>query len=120
MKRGNATLLDDPAYKSKLAELEIDLLATEFTELRSLASAANGAEPGPESSILKLKGTEIQQRIQKLTVRLVAFIPPRGARSQWATVSPRAVCPAICQPRLYDLWRCFRGAKDVVQRTCWG
>jgi alkylation response protein AidB-like acyl-CoA dehydrogenase len=68
VKRGNATLLDDPAYKSKLAELEIDLLATEFTELRSLASAANGAEPGPESSILKLKGTEIQQRIQKLTV----------------------------------------------------
>ena len=68
VKRGNATLLDDPAYKAKLAELEIDLLATEFTELRSLASAANGAEPGPESSILKLKGTEIQQRIQKLTV----------------------------------------------------
>ena len=68
VKRGNATLLDDPAYKSKLAELEIDLLATEFTELRSLASAASGAEPGPESSILKLKGTEIQQRIQKLTV----------------------------------------------------
>lgn len=68
VKRGNSTLLDDSAYKSKLAELEIDLLATEFTELRSLASAANGAEPGPESSILKLKGTEIQQRIQKLTV----------------------------------------------------
>ena len=64
VKRGNATLLDDPAYKSKLAELEIDLLATEFTELRSLASAANGAEPGPESSILKLKGTEIQQRFK--------------------------------------------------------
>ena len=68
VKRGNGTLLDDPSYRAKLAELEIDLLATEFTELRSLASAANGAEPGPESSILKLKGTEIQQRIQKLTV----------------------------------------------------
>ena len=68
VKRGNGTLLDDPNYRAKLAELEIDLLATEFTELRSLASAANGAEPGPESSILKLKGTEIQQRIQKLTV----------------------------------------------------
>ena len=33
-----------------------------------MASAAAGAEPGPESSILKLKGTEIQQRVQKLTV----------------------------------------------------
>lgn len=66
--RGNGTLMDDPGYKAKVAELEIDLMATEYTELRSLASASTGAAPGPESSILKLKGTEIQQRIQKLTV----------------------------------------------------
>ena len=66
--RGNATLMDDPAFRGKIAELEVDLWATEYTELRSLASAAAGAAPGPESSILKLKGTEIQQRIQKLTV----------------------------------------------------
>ena len=66
--RGNGTLMDDTAFKSKVAELEIDLLAVEFTELRSLAAAASGDDPGPESSIMKLKGTEIQQRIQKLTV----------------------------------------------------
>ena len=68
VKRGNGTLLDDSAFRGKVAELEIDLLAAEFTELRSLASAQAGAAPGPESSILKLKGTEIQQRIQKLTM----------------------------------------------------
>ena len=68
VKRGNATLMDDPAFKAKVAELEVDLMAVEFTELRSLASAQAGGDPGPESSILKLKGTEIQQRIQKLTV----------------------------------------------------
>jgi alkylation response protein AidB-like acyl-CoA dehydrogenase len=68
IKRGNGNLMDESSYKSKIGELEIDLLATEFTELRSLASAAAGGEPGPESSILKLKGTEIKQRIQKLTV----------------------------------------------------
>jgi len=66
--RGNGTLMDDPDFRAKVASLEIDLLAAEFTELRSLASAQAGAAPGPESSILKLKGTEIQQRIQKLTV----------------------------------------------------
>ena len=38
--RGNGSLLDDPSYRMKLAELEVDLMATEFTELRSLASAA--------------------------------------------------------------------------------
>ena len=68
VKRGNGTLMDDPSFKTKVGELEVDLLALEFTELRSLASAQEGAAPGPESSILKLKGTEIQQRIQKLTV----------------------------------------------------
>lgn len=68
VKRGNGTLMDDPAFRTKVAELEVDLMAVEFTELRSLAAAAGGSEPGPESSILKLKGTEIQQRIQKLTV----------------------------------------------------
>ena len=65
VKRGNGTLMDDPAFRGKVAELEVDLLAVEFTELRSLASASAGSDPGPESSILKLKGTEIQQRIQK-------------------------------------------------------
>ncbi|MEM7079535.1 MAG: acyl-CoA dehydrogenase family protein [Pseudomonadota bacterium] len=65
---GNGDLMDDSGYASKIASLEIELMATEFTELRSLSSAANGQDPGPESSILKLKGTEIQQRIAKLTV----------------------------------------------------
>jgi alkylation response protein AidB-like acyl-CoA dehydrogenase len=68
IKRGNGTLLDEPAFRGKIAALEIDLLALEFTELRSLAAASSGAALGPESSIMKLKGTEIQQRIQKLTV----------------------------------------------------
>ena len=66
--RGNGTLLDDPQFRNKVGRLQIDLLALEFTELRSLAAAASGKAPGPESSILKLKGTEIQQRIQKLGV----------------------------------------------------
>ncbi len=68
VKRGNGSLMDEPGFRAKVAELEVDLMALEFTELRSLAAASSGAGPGPESSILKLKGTEIQQRIQKLNV----------------------------------------------------
>ena len=68
VKRGNGSLMDEPSFRAKVAELEIDLMASEYTELRSLASASAGSAPGPESSILKLKGTEIQQRIAKLTV----------------------------------------------------
>ncbi|HIK72593.1 MAG TPA: pimeloyl-CoA dehydrogenase large subunit [Gammaproteobacteria bacterium] len=74
--RGNSNLMNDSGYKAKIAELEIDLMATEYTELRSLASASAGAELGPESSILKLKGTEIKQRIQKLTVEASGIYSP--------------------------------------------
>jgi alkylation response protein AidB-like acyl-CoA dehydrogenase len=63
---GDGNLFDDTAFRAKVAEVEIDLMALEFTELRGLAAAGGGQ--GPESSILKLKGTEIQQRIQKLNV----------------------------------------------------
>jgi len=65
---GDHSLLDDRSFKGKLAEAEIELRALEFAELRSLADAQHTGEPGPASSILKLKGTEMQQRVQELTI----------------------------------------------------
>jgi len=64
-------LLSDAFFRRKVAELEIDLTALEFTELRTLAGESSGKGPGPESSILKIKGTEIQQRIQELALEAV-------------------------------------------------
>jgi alkylation response protein AidB-like acyl-CoA dehydrogenase len=61
-------LLADTFFKRKVAELEIDLTALEFTELRTLAGESSGKGPGPESSILKIKGTEIQQRLTELAL----------------------------------------------------
>ncbi|MEX0943905.1 MAG: acyl-CoA dehydrogenase family protein [Pseudomonadales bacterium] len=68
IKVGDGTLMDVPAFRNKVGALEAELLALEFTELRTLASVAAGGSPGPESSILKLKGTEIQQRLQELNI----------------------------------------------------
>jgi alkylation response protein AidB-like acyl-CoA dehydrogenase len=65
------TLLSDAFFRRKVAELEIDLTALEFTELRTLAGESSGKGPGPESSILKIKGTEIQQRLQELALEAV-------------------------------------------------
>ena len=62
------SLIDDAFFRRKLAELEIDLTALEFTELRTLAGESSGQGPGPESSILKIKGTEIQQRLTELAL----------------------------------------------------
>lgn len=64
-------LLQSQDFARKISQLEIDLTALEFTELRTLASEAAGKGPGPESSILKVKGTEIQQRLTELTLEAV-------------------------------------------------
>jgi alkylation response protein AidB-like acyl-CoA dehydrogenase len=61
-------LIQDASFKRKVAELEIDLTALEFTELRTLAAESAGKGPGPESSLLKIKGTEIQQRLTELAL----------------------------------------------------
>ncbi|MEO9969576.1 MAG: acyl-CoA dehydrogenase family protein [Hyphomonadaceae bacterium] len=61
-------LIEDRDFARKISQIEIDLTALEYTELRTLAGEAQGKGPGPESSILKIKGTEIQQRITELTL----------------------------------------------------
>jgi alkylation response protein AidB-like acyl-CoA dehydrogenase len=67
---GERSLLANPFFRRKVAELEIDLAALEYTELRTLAGMAAGKNPGPESSVLKIKGSEIQQRLTELTLEM--------------------------------------------------
>ncbi|MEY2927125.1 MAG: hypothetical protein RL367_1602 [Pseudomonadota bacterium] len=68
---GDRSLLANPFFRRKVAELEMDLTALEYTELRTLAGEAAGKGPGPESSLLKIKGSEIQQRITELALEAV-------------------------------------------------
>ena len=63
------TLLDDPLTAARIAELENELLALELTALRVVAHSADG-KPHPASSVLKLKGTELQQAVSELVVDL--------------------------------------------------
>ncbi|MFT5775600.1 acyl-CoA dehydrogenase family protein [Hyphomonas sp.] len=64
-------LIQSGDFARKISQLEIDLTTLEFTELRTLAAESAGKGPGPESSILKIKGTEIQQRLTELTLEAV-------------------------------------------------
>jgi hypothetical protein len=66
-------LLADRNFARKLASVEIELKALEYTELRTLAAVAIGKAPGPESSILKVKGTELQQAIDALFVEAAGY-----------------------------------------------
>ena len=66
-------LAEDMGFARKISQLEIDLAALEITELRTLAGEQAGKGPGPESSLLKVKGTEIQQRLTELTLEAVGI-----------------------------------------------
>ena len=70
---GEGFLKDDELFMDKLNKLEIDLLAAEYSELRTLASISKGGHPGPESSILKIKGTDLQQGLSDLFVEAIGY-----------------------------------------------
>jgi alkylation response protein AidB-like acyl-CoA dehydrogenase len=64
-------LIEDPLFAARIAQVEIDLMALEITNLRALWAEAEKHAPGPEASILKIKGTEIQQALTELMMYAV-------------------------------------------------
>ncbi len=88
---GGRTLAEDPAFRRKLTEIEVELMALEFTELRMLSAENAGKGPGAQASLLKIRGTEIQQRLSELAleaagshgaVRLNRFVGLSGFEQQ--------------------------------------
>ena len=71
--RGAVPLASDNNFMRKIAAVEVELKALEYTELRTLAAVASGKAPGPESSILKIKGTEVQQLIDTLYMEAAGY-----------------------------------------------
>jgi alkylation response protein AidB-like acyl-CoA dehydrogenase len=84
---GDGCLLDDPSFRRRIARLEMRYRAVSMVNLRNLASAQLGRAPGPESSILKLVGTELYQEITELCMDAMG----QGAMA-WQT-SPEAAVP---------------------------
>jgi pimeloyl-CoA dehydrogenase large subunit len=78
MMEGGEPLIASKAFCTKLAAVEIELKALEITQMRVVASDGRYAteKPDPASSSLKIKGTEIQQRISELMLEAVG---PLGA-----------------------------------------
>ena len=69
VKRKGRPLLQDPMFATRLAKLEIDLENMKTTNLRVIAAVAGGGVPGAESSMLKIRGTEIRQEMLSLMRR---------------------------------------------------
>jgi hypothetical protein len=64
-------LNDDPLLKEKIADVDLQVQALEMSELRALSTMQLGGAPGPEASILKVRGSEIQQRIAELAMEAI-------------------------------------------------
>ncbi|GAC1353458.1 MAG: acyl-CoA dehydrogenase family protein [Polyangiales bacterium] len=61
-------LIDDPVFREKLARMECRLEALKMANYRAVAGAKLGHAPGAESSILKLRGSEIVQSMLELAM----------------------------------------------------
>ncbi len=70
-RKNGAPLAEDPLFAARIAQVEIDVMAMEMFNLRVVTAAGEGKAPGPESSLLKIKGTVIRQEITDLLRRAV-------------------------------------------------
>ena len=96
---GGRFLIDDPDFRRQIAEVEIELQALEYTDLRYVMTAASGQPVGAETSMLKLRGTEIQQRISELLMQAMGpyALPylPEAMEYGW---NEDPVGPAVAPP----------------------
>ena len=70
---GGTLLADDADLMRSVAEIEIELTALEFTELRALMDAEQGKAPGVEANMLKIRGTDVQQKISELLMKAMGY-----------------------------------------------
>ena len=70
---GDKPKLDDPIFRMKLAAAEVELKALEMTQMRVISAIKPGEKnkPNPMSSILKIKGSELQQTTTELLMDVV-------------------------------------------------
>jgi alkylation response protein AidB-like acyl-CoA dehydrogenase len=111
---GGRPLIEDPRMAARIAEIENDLVALELTALRVVATSADG-KPHPASSVLKLRGSELQQAATELMVDLAgplsvaSFAEDGSDVPDWA----RAATPHYLNYRKVSIY----GGSNEVQRT---
>jgi alkylation response protein AidB-like acyl-CoA dehydrogenase len=111
---GGRPLAEDPRMAARIAEIENELLALELTALRVVATSSNG-RPHPASSVLKLRGSELQQAATELMVDLAgplsvaSFAEDGSDVPDWA----RAATPHYLNYRKVSIY----GGSNEVQRT---
>ena len=106
-------LLDDPRFRDKLSRVEIELTALSITNLRFLDQLRGGRAPGAEISMLKIKGTEIQQALTELMMQaagpLAQPVAPVAGRDGF-DVFAAALAPRYCSYRKTSI---YAGSNEI-------
>ena len=119
---GAGHLIDSADFKRRITALEIDLRALEYTELRYLSKELHGEPIGPEPSILKIKGSEIQQRLKQLLVEgLGIYSAPyendtMSVESDYLDIGPQYM-HGIMAEHLYGRAATIFGGSNEIQRN---
>ena len=91
LKRMAVARMDDAVFATRIAQVELELKALEVTNLRVIFDEARKRAPGPEASMLKIRGTEILQRISELQVEALGARALRFDEEAGDEDVPRAV-----------------------------
>ena len=118
MKNGKP-LDQDPLFAARMAQVEIDLENMKTTNLRVIASVAGDGVPGAESSMLKIRGTEIRQEILSLMRRAVGpYALPFIEEAQYEgyaeePVGPKEAATAAANYFNYRKLSIFGGSNEI-------
>ncbi len=119
---GSGSLLQDHRFADKITDVEIDLMALEYTTLRVLSEEMAGRPAGAAASLLKIKGTEIQQAISELLLEAVGYYAlPGMPGAQLSAGKERPVGPdyAFSLAPHYFNWRkaSIYGGTNEIQKN---
>jgi alkylation response protein AidB-like acyl-CoA dehydrogenase len=119
---GGKPLIEDARFRDRIAEIEIDLMALEITVLRVLSAETANRNPGPESSVLKIRGAEIQQAIAELKMLVVGprAIPwiPEALEAGWQGHPQDAADWGALAGRYFNLRKTtIYGGSNEIQRN---
>ena len=119
---GGALLAEDPDFIRSVAEAEIELTALEYTQLRALMNAEQGGSPGIEANMLKIRGTELQQKISEMLMKAVGYYAaphlPEAMEYGWneAPVGPEYAA-ALAQSYFNTRKTTIYGGANEIQRN---
>ena len=119
---GDRALMDEPHFRERVAAVEVELKALEITQLRVVSDerTRDRARPNPASSILKLKGSELQQATTELLMDVVGpYILPYDDHEPGSNALPIGPDHAAEAASTYFNWRkiSIYGGSNEIQRN---